>query len=46
MDVAVLKRFNFALTEGKSGKIGTMTNRSWGKRAKSARNWLKMRHGP
>jgi hypothetical protein len=46
MDAGVLKRFNFPLTEGKSGEFGKMTNGSWGKQAKSARNWLKMRHGP
>jgi hypothetical protein len=46
MDVSRTKRFNFALTTGESGKMGQMTFISWGKQAVSARNWLKMRHGP
>jgi hypothetical protein len=46
MDEVVMKRFNFALTTGENGEMGQMIFNSWGKQALSARNWLKMRHGP
>jgi hypothetical protein len=46
MDAGTPKRFNFALTTGRKRQIGQMIFFSWGKQALSARNWLKMRHGP